>query len=124
LLDLIVGIRGVAKSRLAWLRDWPESPAAINLLRLIERLEFVRALGIESDRERYIHQARYAAIARESAIVSAQHLSRFEEARRLATLVVFAREMETVLTDAAGAMFDKLIGLTFRSASARPVARQ
>jgi hypothetical protein len=46
-----------------------------------------------------------------------QYSARCEEARRLATLVVFAREMETVLTDAAVAMFDKLIGLTFRKAN-------
>jgi hypothetical protein len=116
LLDLIVGIKGVAKSRLAWLRDWPESPAPANLLKLIERLDFVRALGIEPDRARRIHQARYAAIVRESGIISAQHLSRFDEARRLASLVAFTREMETVLTDAAVTMFDKLMGLTFRKA--------
>jgi hypothetical protein len=116
LLDLIVGIRGVAKSRLAWLRDWPESPAPVNLLKLIERLHFVRNLGIEPDRERRIHQARYAAIVRESCIVSAQHLSRFDDTRRLASLVAFTREMETVLSDAAVTMFDKLMGLTFRKA--------
>jgi hypothetical protein len=53
------------------------------------------------DRERRIYRARYAAIARETAILSAQHLYRFDEQRRLATLVVFAREMEVELTDAA-----------------------
>jgi TnpA family transposase len=116
LLNLIVGVQGVTKSRLAWLRDWPESPAPANLLKLIERLDFVRALGIEPDRERRIHQARYAAIVRESGIVSAQHLSRFDETRRLASLVAFTREMETVLTDAAVTMLDKLMGLTFRKA--------
>ena len=36
--------------------------------------------------------------------------------RRLATLVVFAREMEAVLTDAALAMFDKMLGAVFRRA--------
>ncbi|HME85120.1 MAG TPA: Tn3 family transposase, partial [Roseiarcus sp.] len=55
-------------------------------------------------------------IARETAILSAQHLSRFDAPRRLATLVVFAREMEASLTDAALVMFDKTLGGVFRRA--------
>jgi hypothetical protein len=54
---------------------------------------------IEPERLRPINRARYAAIAREAAILSAQHLSRFDTDRRLASLVVFAREMEAILTD-------------------------
>jgi hypothetical protein len=79
----------------------------------------LRALGIGPDRERRIHRARYAAIARETAILSAQHLYRFDEQRRLATLVVFAREMEVELTDAALTMFDKMMGGVFRKADRR-----
>ena len=76
----------------------------------------MRGLGVGSDREQRIHRARYAAIVKESAIASAQHLARFDTPRRLATLVVFAREMEAVLTDAALAMFDKMLGAVFRRA--------
>ena len=47
---------------------------------------------------------------------SAQHLSRFDTPRRLATLVVFAREMEAILTDAALVMFDKMLGGVYRRA--------
>ncbi|MCC7106271.1 MAG: Tn3 family transposase, partial [Chloroflexi bacterium] len=100
----------------SWIRNWPEAPAQKNLDGLIERLQAVRALGIEPDREQRVHRARYAAIARETAILDAQHVSRFDEQRRLATLVVFAREMEALLTDAAIAMFDKLVGGIFRKA--------
>ena len=53
---------------------------------------------------------------RETAILSAQHLSRFDASRRLAALVVFAREMEAILTDAAIVMFDKMLGSVFRRA--------
>jgi hypothetical protein len=73
----------------------------------------VRAIGVEPDRERRIHRARYAAIARETAILSAQHLHRFDYQRRLATLVVFVREMDAALTDAALTMFDKMMGGVF-----------
>ncbi|HKN28743.1 MAG TPA: Tn3 family transposase, partial [Roseiarcus sp.] len=49
-------------------------------------------------------------------LLSAQHLSRFDDQRRIATLVVFARETEAVLTDAALTMFDKMLGGVFRRA--------
>ena len=81
-----------------------------------KRLQTIRILGVGADREQRIYRARYAAIARETAILSAQHLSRFDAPRRLATLVVFAREMEATLTEAALVMFDKMLGGVFRRA--------
>jgi hypothetical protein len=104
------------RTRLAWLRDWPEAPTQKNLLGIVERLQVIRKLGVEQDREQRIHRTRYAAIARETAILSAQHLSRLDAQRRLATLVVFVREMEAILTDAAITMFDKMLGSVFRRA--------
>ena len=104
------------RTPLAWLREWPEAPRQRNLVKVVERLEAVRKLGVGADREKLIHRTRYTAIARESAVVSAQHLARFDAPRRLATLVVFAREMDAVLTDAALAMFDKMLGGVFRRA--------
>src|SRR5207244_11810680 len=107
------------RTPLTWLREWSEAPTQKNLAGIVERLHAVRTLGIEPDREQRIHRARYAAIVRETAVLSAQHVSRFDERRRLATLVVFAREMEAVLTDAGIAMFDKMLGSVFRKAERR-----
>ena len=104
------------RTPLAWLREWPEAPRQRNLVALVERLRAVRKLGVEPDREKRIHRARYAAIAREIAILVPRDVSRFDTPRRLATLVVCAREMEAVLTDAALAMFDKMLGGVFRRA--------
>jgi TnpA family transposase len=104
------------RTPLAWLRDWPEAPTQKNLTRVVERLQAIRRLGVGPDREQRIHRARYAAIAREMAVLSAQHLSRFDTQRRLATLVVFAREMEAILTDAALTTFDKMLGAVCRRA--------
>jgi hypothetical protein len=92
----------------AWLREWPEAPRQKNLLAVVERLEAVRKLGVGADREKRIHRARYTAIAREIAILVPRDISRFDASRRLATLAVFAHEMEVALTDAALAMFDKM----------------
>lgn len=116
-LQALIAVRDEGdRTRLAWLRDWPEAPTQKNLIGVIERLQFVRSLGVEPDREQRIHRARYRAIAKEAAILSAQHLSRFDSPRRLATLVVFAREMEAILTDAALVMFDKMLGGVYRRA--------
>ncbi len=104
------------RTPLAWLREWPEAPTQRNLAGVIERLQSIRKLGVGADREQRIHRARYAAIARETGILSAQHLSRFDTPRRLATLVVFARETEATFTDAAIVMFDKMMGGVFRRA--------
>lgn len=55
-------------------------------------------------------------IARETVIMTAQHLTRLEDRRRLATLVAFAIEMEVALTDAAILMVEKMVGAMFRRA--------
>jgi hypothetical protein len=116
-LEALIAVGGDRdRTPLAWLRDWPEAPGQKNLVGIVERLQAVRKLGIGPDREQRIHRARYAAIAKETAILGAQHLSRFDTQRRLATLVVFAREMEAILTDAAIVMFDKMLGSVFRRA--------
>lgn len=104
------------RTRLAWLRDGPEAPTQKNLVGIVERLQFVRNLGVGPDREQRIHRVRYRTIAKETAILSAQHLSRFDTPRRLAALVVFAREMEAILTDSALVMFDKMLGGVYRRA--------
>jgi hypothetical protein len=57
-----------------------------------------------------------ASIAKETSILSAQHLSRFDTRRRLAILVVFAREMEAIPTDSALVMFDNMLGGVFHRA--------
>lgn len=116
-LDALLAVTDAkGRTTMAWLREWSEAPTQKNLGTLIERLSDVRTLDVGADREQRIHRARYMAIARETGIVSAQHLSRFDDQRRLATLVVFAREMEAILTDAGIAMFDKMMGSMFRRA--------
>jgi hypothetical protein len=116
-LEALLAVDGEqGRTQFAWLREWPEAPRQKNLVGLVERLQAVRKLGVRPDREKRIHRARYAAIAREIAILVPRDISRFDTPRRLATLIVFAREMEAVLTDAALAMFDKMLGGVFRRA--------
>ncbi|AZG78945.1 DUF4158 domain-containing protein (plasmid) [Methylocystis rosea] len=89
-LEALIAVSdGRDRTPLAWLRDWPEAPTQKNLMGVVERLQFVRRLGVGPDREQRIHRARYRAIARETSILSAQHLSRFDRPRRLALLWQF-----------------------------------
>ncbi len=101
---------------MGWMRDWSESPSASNLKGIIDRLDKVRAVGIESDRLRRIHAARYTVIARTAGIVTTQHVRRLDHRRQLATLIAFVIEMEATLTDAAVIMVEKMIGSLFRRA--------
>ena len=51
---------------LTWLRQMPEAATPGAMLGLIERLEHVRAIGIEPGRGHLVHQARLAQLAREA----------------------------------------------------------
>ncbi|BCI73005.1 hypothetical protein SPKIRA_38350 (plasmid) [Sphingomonas paucimobilis] len=104
------------RTRLGWIREWPEAPSAADLKGIVERLDTVRGIGIAADRARRIHAARYAVIARTAGIVTAQHLRRLERPRRLAMLVASVIEMEATLTDAALVMVEKMVGALFRRA--------
>jgi hypothetical protein len=67
-LDALIRVANdEARTPLAWLREWPEAPVRKNLAGIVQRLQSIRAVGIGPDRERRIHRARYAAIARETA---------------------------------------------------------
>ena len=117
LAQLFVTGPAPGRTTLAWLREYPEAPSASNLAAVIDRLETTRGLGIEPERARTIHANRYVVMAREAAIMGAQHLSRLDEVRRTATLCAFAIEMEVALTDAAVFMMEKMIGSLFRRAA-------
>jgi len=115
-LDSLIASDDHGRTRLGWIREWPEAPSAANLKGIVERLDAVRGLRIEPDRARRIHAARYAVIARTAGIVTAQHLRRLERPRRLAMLVAAMIEMEAALTDAALVMVEKMVGALFRRA--------
>ena len=80
------------RSRFAWLRDYSESPAPSNIVALLDRLEYVRGLGIDAARAGRIHAARLARLVDEGAIMTVQHIADLEPARRTAILVVQAAE--------------------------------
>src|SRR6185503_3159381 len=54
------------QSWLAWLRQMPEAAKPVAMLGLIERLDHVRAAGLDPARGHRVHQARLAQLVREA----------------------------------------------------------
>jgi TnpA family transposase len=111
------------RSRFAWLRDYSESPAPANMIALLDRLEYVRGLGINAARAKRIHPARLGRLLDEGAIMTVQHIADLEPARRTAILVAQTADLETRLADATLTMFEKYIGSLFSKAQKRDERR-
>ena len=110
---------GTALSGMAWVRQAPQSPSARNILALVERVRFIRALGIERDRQRNIPKVAFDRLAAESVRMTVQHVRDLAGIRRHAALVAAATSIETNLTDTTLLMFDKLMGSLARKAERR-----
>jgi uncharacterized protein DUF4158 len=87
------------QSWLAWLRQMPEAAKPVAMLGLIERLEHVRAVGLDPVRGHRVHQARLAQLAREAGRTTAQHIASYERQRRHASLVAVTLDLAAGLTD-------------------------
>jgi hypothetical protein len=67
-LDALLARRGDRGATwLSWLRNAPQSPAARNILRLIERLAYIRALGLDRARADMIPALTFDRLADEAA---------------------------------------------------------
>ncbi|MGI4795848.1 MAG: Tn3 family transposase, partial [Janthinobacterium lividum] len=121
--SLLVTDPAVRRSRFAWLRDAPEAPAPKNMVALLDRLDWMRDVGVAGDRAALIHPARLARLVEEGGIMTAQHLANVEPLRRTALLVAGVVDLETRLTDAILAMFCKYMGSLFTKARGRDERR-
>jgi Domain of unknown function (DUF4158) len=113
----------VRRSRFAWLRDYAESPAPSNMIALLDRLDYVRSLGVDAERTRRIHPARLGRLLSEAAIMTVQHIADLEPTCRTAILVAQITELETRIADATLAMFEKYVGSLFSKAQNRDERR-
>lgn len=108
---LVVGASGVTP--LAWMREIATAPKADNVRGLIERLQFVRGIGIAADAAGRVHPDRFRQLVREGRVSSAQLLGTYTSARRRATLAAVVIDLEARLIDAALDMADRMIGGSF-----------
>ena len=109
----------IGQSWLVWLRQLPLATKPAAMLGLIERLNHVRAIGIDAARGHRVHQARLAQLTREAGRTTAQHIAGYERQRRHAILVAITLDLGAALTDQAIDLFDRLVGTLFSKAETR-----
>lgn len=78
----------LGQTPLYWLRSASEAPGAYNLLGLLERLEFLRALHIDPDLQTTLTRGRWDQMVRESDVTPAWLAGDFKANRRLAMFIV------------------------------------
>src|SRR3546814_2208521 len=83
--DLLARRSGQATTWLSWLRNAPQSPAARTILSLIERLAYVRALGLDRARADLIPALPFTRLADEGSRIPHQPLGELNALRRHAT---------------------------------------
>jgi TnpA family transposase len=106
-------------STLAWLRKPAPATSAKSFAGLIERLEEIRAFGLDPSLARSVHQNRLRVMAREGRQFAAHHLRDLEPLRRRATLVATLLDRSETLTDELLDMLERLLGRAFQHAQLR-----
>jgi hypothetical protein len=110
---LIVNNSDFGMTPLAWLRNFEEGPTMANITGLLERLRYVRGIGIDLAIAARISDFHFILFMREGNAAPAFLLSDYSLNRRRATLVAAVVDLEVKLADEAIGMFDRLVGSLF-----------
>jgi TnpA family transposase len=102
------------RTSLSWLREPPGPAKPSSFLKVIERLQYIRAFGLDPLLARRVHANRLRRLAHEGEQYTPQFLERFDPLRRYATLVAYLLDMTATLTDTALEMHDHIMGLLFK----------
>ncbi len=108
--SLLATAPDATRSELVWLRQPPGAPSPDNFLKVVEKLRFLRSLGLSPEAARSVHHNRLSRLAAEGARMTPQNLSTLEAGRRRATLVAYLLERAASLTDEALEMHDRMVG--------------
>ena len=106
-------------SRLARLRAPTGAASPGNFLDLVERLDRLRALGIDPERAGRVPYHHLPRLSREAERVSPDHLRDLPPLRRRGLLLATVLELIPRLTDDAMEMHERLVGRTFARAERR-----
>lgn len=101
---------------IAWLKAIPVAAKPDHIREILDRLRFVRRIGISADTAAAVHPDRYRQLVREGRASPAYLIERYATARRRATAIALLIDLEERLTDAAIEMADKLIAGIFTRA--------
>jgi TnpA family transposase len=101
------------RTRLSWLREAPELASARSLRKVVERLTFLRGLGLPEP-DRRLHPNRLRQLARRGAQYPVQSLAQFSPPQRQVLFAAYLPDLRVELTDQALDMLDKLLGELLR----------
>src|SRR3546814_10964320 len=93
---------------LAWLRNFEEAPTTAHINGLLERLRYVRGIGIDPAIGAKIPDFRFAQFMREGGVAPALLLSAHSLNRRRAPLIAAVRNLDTRLAVVPLRMFARL----------------
>lgn len=116
LKNLLTRREGSVLTWLAWLRQAPAAPISRQLLEHLARLTAWQQLNLPAALVRRVHQNRMLKMAREGRQMTPADLAKFEQARRLATLVVLALEGTATVLDELLDLHDRIVGKVFNAA--------
>ena len=123
-LDGLLDSRGETRQTyLGWVRQSLGAANPTNILSCLERLTFLRSLGIRVTWSARLHQNRLVQIAREGANTDVTHLRAFSQDRRYATLVAGVLDAMAVLTDEALEIHERYLGQQFKKAERRHLGK-
>ena len=110
---LLVNDPSVGQTRLTWLRGYPHSTSPASMTALLDRLKYLRSLGLPPNLGHGLHPDRLLKFAREGAVAPVSLLNDFGEGRRIATLAAQMADLSIPITDVTIAMFERLTGQLF-----------
>ena len=106
-------------SMLGWLRRSPRSGTAAGILDLLNRLDWIRQVGLPEDALGSISPSRIRQLAARGGRHSGQHFRRFPEEKRYAILVSFLLYTAAELTDRSVEFHIRLMGRLLNRAEKR-----
>ena len=108
---------GASDSALESLRAGPTRRSAPELVRALERLAAIRALGIDVGAAGRVPPGRVRVLARFAELAKVTAIARLTPARRTATLAAFLHTLEAAAQDDALDLLDVLLGEMFAAAT-------
>lgn len=115
-LDELILTEDGQPSQLTWLKQVSLRPSPKSFKGLVERIQFIRQLGLAQEIGQNIPQSRLLQLAREGSRYTSQKFRKFDQTRRYAVLVAFLVYQLQELIDRTLAMHDRLMTTVFNQA--------
>ena len=109
-LDQLLELKTPSHTYLSWLRKPNGNPSPHNVLKVIEKLKYIRSIGFNLELQQYVHQGRFLKLARQGGIYPVQDLSKFAPEKRHSLLVAYLLKLIEELTDQVFDMHDRQMG--------------